>query len=55
MQQQRLAVFEETLDNIRKYIVVADRNDIQIFEVDVKEKLTPSLYELGGLEEKSKK
>ena len=48
--EQRLAVFEEVLENVRKYVVVADRNDTQVFIVDVKEKLTPSLYELSGLE-----
>jgi membrane protease subunit HflK len=48
-QEQRLAVLEEALENIRKYVVVADRNDIQIFIFDAKEKLTPSLYELSGL------
>lgn len=53
--QLRLAVFEEALDNVRKYIVVADHNDTQVFIVDVKEKLTPSLYELGGFEESSEK
>jgi len=49
--QQRLAMLEEALDTIRKYIVVADTNDTQVFQIDVQEKLTPSLYELGGIEE----
>ena len=53
--QLRLSVFEEALDNIRKFVVVADKNDMQIFEIDVKEKLTPSLYELSGFEENSGK
>jgi len=53
--QQRLAVFEESLENVRKYIVAADKQDTQVFIVDVKEKLTPSLYELGGFEETSEK
>jgi len=35
--------------------VVADQNDTQIFIVDFKEKLTPSLYELSGFEESSEK
>ena len=51
----RLAVFEEALKNIRKYVVVADQNDTQIFIVDFKEKLTPGLYELSGFEESSEK
>lgn len=54
-QLQRLAVFEQALEKIRKYIVVADTNDTQVFIVDVKEKLTPNLYELGGIEENSGK
>ena len=53
--QLRLAVFEEALKNIRKYVVVADQNDTQVFIVDFKEKLTPGLYELGGFEESSRK
>jgi hypothetical protein len=46
---------EEALENIRKYVVVADQNDTQVFIFDAQEKLTPSLYELSGLEESSKK
>lgn len=53
--EQRLAVFEEALENIRKYVVVADQNDTQVFIADLQEKLTPSLYELSGLEESSEK
>ncbi len=53
--QQRLVVLEEGLKNIRKYVVVADVNDSQVYIVDLQEKLTPSLYELGGFEENSKK
>ncbi len=52
--EQRLAVFEESLENIRKFVVVTGEDDTQVFIVDVKEKLTPSLYELSGLEESSK-
>ena len=53
--EQRLAVLEQALENTRKYVVVADQNDTQVFIVDVKEKLTPSLYELSGFEEGSGK
>jgi hypothetical protein len=53
--EQLLAVLEECLQNIRKYVVVADANDSQVYIVDLQEKLTPSLYELGGLEETLKK
>jgi regulator of protease activity HflC (stomatin/prohibitin superfamily) len=48
---QRLLVLEEALKNTRKYIVVADKNDTQVFIVDLQEKLAPSLYDLGGIEE----
>jgi hypothetical protein len=40
---------------VRKYLVVADTNDTQVFIVDVKEKLVPSLYDITGLEESSEK
>jgi len=53
--EQRLTAFEEALQNIRKYIVVADPNDTQIFIFDAKEKLTPSLYDIGGIKETSGK
>jgi regulator of protease activity HflC (stomatin/prohibitin superfamily) len=53
--EQRLAALEEALENIRKYVVVADQNDTQVFIIDVQEKLTPSLYELAGYEESSEK
>ncbi len=43
---QRLQVLEESLENIRKYIVVAEENDTQVYIVDLQEKLTPSLYDL---------
>jgi membrane protease subunit HflK len=47
----KLAVLEETLGDIRKYVVIADPNDTQIFIVDITEKLIPSLYKLGGYKE----
>jgi membrane protease subunit HflK len=47
----RLEVLEEdTFKKIRKYVTIADPNDTQVFIVDVKEKLTPSLYDVTGLE-----
>jgi len=51
--QLRLSVLEEALKNVRKYVVVADQNDTQVFIIDVQEKLTPSIYDIGGFEEKS--
>ncbi len=53
--EQILTVFEETLKKIRKYVVVANKNDTQIFIFDLTKKLTPSLYEWGGFEESSEK
>ncbi len=49
--QLALGVYEEIPKNIRKYIIVADQNDSQVTIIDLQEKLTPSLYELGGFEE----
>jgi len=49
--EQRLLAFEEALRNTRKYIVVAEPNDYQIIQIDLQEKLTPSLYDLPGFEE----
>ncbi len=54
-QEQKSAMLEDALENIRKYVVVADQNDTQVFIFDAQEKLTPSLYEFSGLEESSKK
>jgi regulator of protease activity HflC (stomatin/prohibitin superfamily) len=53
--EQRLTVLEEGLQYIRKYVVVADTNDSQVYIVDLQEKLTPGLYELGGFQESPKK
>ena len=53
--EQRLAAFEQALQNIRKYIVVADPNDTQIFIFDAKEKLTPDLLDVGGIGEPKRK
>jgi regulator of protease activity HflC (stomatin/prohibitin superfamily) len=53
--EQRLTALEDGLDNIRKYVVATDYNDSQMYIVDLQEKLTPSLYELGGMQEQTKK
>ncbi len=49
--EQRLAVLEEALKDIRKYVVAAEPNDRAVVIVDLQEKLTPSLYDIGGLQE----
>jgi membrane protease subunit HflK len=51
LQEQRLSMLEETLDGIRKYVVVADQNDTQITIIDLQETRTPSIYETGVIEE----
>ncbi|HUV62491.1 MAG TPA: SPFH domain-containing protein [Sedimentisphaerales bacterium] len=53
IQEQKLATLEEALDGIRKYVVVADPNDTQVTIIDLQEKLSPSLYELSGIQESS--
>jgi membrane protease subunit HflK len=51
--EQRLAVLEEALKNVRKYVVVADSNDREVVIVDLQEKLTPDLYKIIGRPEES--
>jgi membrane protease subunit HflK len=51
MREQRLAVLEEALQGVRKYIVVGDPNNSEVVIVDLQEKLTPDLYDIGGLPE----
>lgn len=53
IQEQKLATLEEALDGIRKYVVVAEPNDTQVTIIDLQEKLSPSLYELSGIQESS--
>jgi len=53
--EQRMAMLEEALDGVRKYVIVADQNDTQVTIIDLQEKLTPSIYETGVIEESSKK
>lgn len=48
---QRLMMLEESLEDVRKYIVVADDEDTQVMTVDLQEKLESSLYDMElGLE-----
>ena len=53
--EQRLAVLEEALKDIRKYVVVADPNDREVVIVNLEDTLTPTLYDIGALEETSAK
>jgi regulator of protease activity HflC (stomatin/prohibitin superfamily) len=43
---ERLKVLEETLAKTRKYVVIADSKDSQVYIVDLQEKLVPSLYDM---------
>jgi len=52
--EQRLAMLEEALDGVRKYVVVADQNDTQVTIIDLQEKLSPSIYESGVIEENTR-
>jgi membrane protease subunit HflK len=54
LQEQRLSMLEETLDDVRKYVVVADQNDTQITIIDLQDKLAPSIYDSGVIEENVK-
>ena len=52
MKLQRLMMLEEALEKIRKFVVVAEENDAQVYIVDLQEKLATSLYDLDlGLQE----
>ncbi len=41
---QRINVYEDALENIRKFVIVSDPNSKENFVVDLQEKLTPDLY-----------
>jgi regulator of protease activity HflC (stomatin/prohibitin superfamily) len=51
--EQRLAVLEEALPAIRKFVVAANAGDTQVTVIDAQEALTPSLYDIGGVQESS--
>jgi regulator of protease activity HflC (stomatin/prohibitin superfamily) len=55
VREQRLMVFEQGLEKMRKFVVVAEPNERQVFIIDLQEKLTPSLYDMAVLEEQKKK
>ena len=55
IREPRLMVLQEALPKIRKFVVVTDPNDEQVFIFDAKEELTPDLYKLGAIEESSEK
>jgi len=45
--QQRLLVLEDALRNIRKFIIVPDFHNSEVIIIDMTEKLTPDLYDIG--------
>ncbi|MCK5175078.1 MAG: protease modulator HflK, partial [Planctomycetes bacterium] len=44
---QRLAMLEETLPGIRKYVIVSGNGGKQVIIIDVQEDLTPSLFDMN--------
>lgn len=53
MRQERLAVLEEALADIRKYVVVAEPNDTEVVILDLQQELEPDLFKLGGIQQES--
>jgi hypothetical protein len=43
---ERLKMLEDSLTQARKYVVVADTKDSQVYIVDLQEKLTPNLTDM---------
>ena len=50
-QQQRLAMLEEVLHNVRKYIVVSEKQDAQIYIIDLQEELETDLLNMMKIDE----
>jgi regulator of protease activity HflC (stomatin/prohibitin superfamily) len=48
--EQKLAMLEEALEPIRKFVLAVDPNDAEVVIVDLQEKLTPSLYDITSPE-----
>ena len=51
LQEQWLAMLEAALSNIRKYVVVTDKDDRLVITVDLEETRAPSIYEVGAIPE----
>lgn len=43
----RLAMLEETLAGVRKYVVLAEKDDTEVYIIDLQEQQTPDLYNLN--------
>ncbi len=52
--EQRLAVLEEALEGIRKYVVAVDPNDRQVIIMDLQDRLPSDLMDVAGIEETSR-
>jgi regulator of protease activity HflC (stomatin/prohibitin superfamily) len=53
IREQRLMALERALPKVRKFVVVTDPNNEQVFIIDLQEQQTPSAYDLPGLPESS--
>ena len=51
LHEQKLAVLEEALKNIRKYVIVIDQNDTQVTIIDLEDKASSDLYNMGVIQE----
>ena len=51
LQEQRLTTLENALSNIRKYVVVANEKDRLVIIVDVEEKPSLDIYQMGAIPE----
>ncbi|OPZ94124.1 MAG: hypothetical protein BWY71_02425 [Planctomycetes bacterium ADurb.Bin412] len=52
--REYLSVLDQYLPGIRKYVVASSRVDSWVYEVDLKEKLEPDLFEGLGVPDKLK-
>jgi regulator of protease activity HflC (stomatin/prohibitin superfamily) len=52
--EQKLSMLEEALEPIRKFVVAVDPTDAEVVIIDLQEKLTPSLYDITGVEGQKK-
>jgi modulator of FtsH protease HflK len=52
--EQELSMLEEALEPIRKFVVAVDPTDAEVVIIDLQEKLTPSLYDITGVEGQKK-
>ncbi len=51
MREQRFRALTEGLKGIRKYVLAIDPNSSQVYRVNLEEKRTMDIYDIGGIEE----